>query len=140
VPALEPRLASFELGYDSPSWIVALEAVVGSWLDAGAFTEARSALDRLRISNERRIPSLLSSASESLLRSQLLLVEGDAPAAVAEAERALNTRAPWWRLKAIRALAAAGAASPDQLAEAGALERSLGIERAVDSAPWPGTS
>jgi hypothetical protein len=130
VPELEPRLASFDLGYDSPSWIAAVEAVVGSWLDAGALAEARSAVDRLRASNEGRLPALLSVASESVLRSQVLLAEGDTTAAAAEAERALDTQAPWWRLQARRGLAAAGAAPPEALAEAIALERSLGIEPA----------
>ena len=35
VPELEPRLTSFELGYGDPSWLAALEAIVGSWLAAG---------------------------------------------------------------------------------------------------------
>jgi hypothetical protein len=62
--------------------------------------------------------------------SSLLLAEGDATASAAEARRALDTDAPWWRSRALRALAAAGAASPEELAEADALERSLGIEPA----------
>ena len=66
----------------------------------------------------------------ALIGSRLLLAEGDATAAGAEAERALETRSPWWRARALRALAAAGAASDDALAEAAALERSLGIEPA----------
>jgi len=60
--------------------------------------------------------------------SRLLLAEGDAAGAAAEAERALDTRAPWWRSRALRALAAAGAGTTETLAEAAALERSLGIE------------
>ena len=47
VPELEPRLASFDLGYGDPSWLAAVETIVGSWLDAGALAEARTALDRL---------------------------------------------------------------------------------------------
>ena len=46
VPELEPRLPSFDLGYGDPSWIAAVEAVVESWLDAGAIAEARTALER----------------------------------------------------------------------------------------------
>ncbi|MGZ4332933.1 MAG: adenylate/guanylate cyclase domain-containing protein [Gaiellaceae bacterium] len=128
VPELEPRLASFDLGYGDPSWIAALEAVIGSWLDAGALTDTRTALDRLRASMEGRRVSQLALASQALMRSQLLLAEGDAPAAAAEAERALATRAPWWRSRALRALAAAGTATAEVFAEADALERSLGIE------------
>jgi hypothetical protein len=128
VPDLEPRLASFDLGYGEPSWAAALEAVVDSWLDAGALADARIALDRLQASIEGKHVSQLSLASQALMRSRLLLGEGDTVAAAAEAERALETRAPWWRLQALRALAAAGAAAPEALAEAAALERSLGIE------------
>lgn len=70
----------------------------------------------------------LALASQSLLRSELFLAEGDSAAAAAEAQRALETRAPWWRARALRALEAAGAATPEAVAEVAALERSLGIE------------
>jgi class 3 adenylate cyclase/tetratricopeptide (TPR) repeat protein len=128
VPALEPRLPSFSLGYGEPSWMAALEAIVQSWLDAGALAEARTALDRLQAAVEGKRVSSLTRSSQALMLSRLLLAEGDAAAAAAEAERALDTRAPWWRSQALRALAVAGAASPEALAEAEALERSLGIE------------
>ena len=129
VPELEPRLASFELGYCDPSWLAALEAVVDSWLDAGVLADARTALDRLSASSEHRHISQLAQASHALMQSRLLLAEGDT-AAAAEAERALVTRAPWWRLRALHTLAATGAATAETLAEAAALERSLGIEPA----------
>ena len=135
VPELEPRLASFDLGYGDPSWIGALEAVVGSWLNAGALADARTALDRLRASMEGRRPSQLALASQALMRSRLLLAEGDATAAAAEAERAIGTAAPWWRSRALRALAAAGVASPEEIAAAAMLERSLGIEPALYKLP-----
>jgi class 3 adenylate cyclase len=128
VPELEPRLASFELAYGDPSWLASLEAVVGSWLGAGALADARTALDRLRASSEGRRTSQLVRASQALMQSRLLLAEGDATAAAAEAERALETRAPWWRSQALRALAATGAGTAQTLTEAAALERSLGIE------------
>jgi len=128
VPELEPRLASFDLGYGDPSWIAALEAVVESWLDAGAPAEARIALERLRASSEGKQVSKLALASHALMWSRLLLAEGDAAGAAAEAERALDTRAPWWRSRALRTLAATGAAPAEALTEAAALERSLGIE------------
>jgi hypothetical protein len=62
------------------------------------------------------------------MRSWLLLAEGDATVAATEAERALESRAPWWRSRALRALAAAGAGTTETLAEAAALERALGLE------------
>ncbi len=127
VPELEPRLASFDLGYDGPSWIAAVEAVVDSWLDAGELADARTALDRVRASTEGRSMSRLAVASQALLGSRLLLAEGDPVAATAEAQRALETRSPWWQARALRALAAAGPVPDEVLAEATELERSLGI-------------
>jgi tetratricopeptide (TPR) repeat protein len=130
VPELEPRLVSFDLGYGEPSWMAAVETVVGSWLDAGALADARTALDRVRGSTEGRVVSRLALASLALLGSRLLLAEGDSAAAAAEAERALETRSPWWRARALRALAAAGPVPDAVLAEAAELERALGIEPA----------
>ncbi len=128
IPELEPRLESFDLGYGDPSWLAAVETIVGSWLDNGALAEARTALDRLRAASEGKSLSSLTLASRALLRSRLLLAEGNAAEAAVEAERALQTQAPWWRSRGLRALEAAGAATPEAIAEAEALERSLGIE------------
>jgi class 3 adenylate cyclase len=127
VPELEPRLPSFDLAYDDPSWLAAVEAVVGSWLDTGALVEARTALDRFRAAAENRNMARLAFASEALLRAWLLLAEGDPARAAVEAESALESSSPWWRVRALRALEAAGAASDDALEEAAELERSLGI-------------
>ena len=77
VPELEPRLASFDLGYGDPSWLAALEAIVDSWLAAGAPAEARIALERLRASSEGKHVSKLALASHALMWSRLLLAEGD---------------------------------------------------------------
>jgi len=128
VPELEPRLPSFSLGYGEPSWMAALEAVVDTWLEAGALIEARAALDQLQAATEGKRVSQLALASHAIMWSRLLLAEGDAAGAAAAAERALDTRAPWWRSQALRALGAAGAATPEAIAEAETLERSLGIE------------
>jgi class 3 adenylate cyclase/tetratricopeptide (TPR) repeat protein len=123
VPELSQRLPAFTLGYGEPSWIAGLEAVVQTWLDAGAPDEARIALDGLQAAIEGKQVSQLALASQALMRSRLLRAEGDPAAAAAEAERALDTRAPWWRARALRALG-----TPEAVAEAEALERSLGIE------------
>jgi class 3 adenylate cyclase len=128
LPDVEPRLASLDLRYGDPSWTAAVEAVVGSWLDGGALADARTALDRVRTSSEGRNVSRLGVASMALLRSRLLLAEGDAGAAALEAEQALQTRAPWWRARALHALVASGSAGDEALAEAVALERALGID------------
>jgi hypothetical protein len=131
VPEVEPRLVSFDLRYGDPSWMAALEAVIGSWIEAGELAGARIALDRRRAAVEGKRVSQLARTSHALMWSRLLLAEGDRAAAAAEAQLAVATRFPWWRLRALRALAAAGAATPEALAEAAALERSLGIEPAA---------
>ena len=123
VPELEPRLASFDLVYGDPSWLAAVEAVIQSWLDVGALADARTAVDRLQAATEGKHVSQLALSSQALTRARLLLAEGDAAAAAAAAEQALGTRAPWWRARALRALA-----TPESLVQAAALERSLGIE------------
>jgi TATA-binding protein-associated factor Taf7 len=65
---------------------------------------------------------------EALLRARLLLGRDDADSAAAQANRALAMiRAPWWRLKAIRVLGQAEAASADLLEEARTIEAQLGI-------------
>jgi class 3 adenylate cyclase/tetratricopeptide (TPR) repeat protein len=128
VPELEPRLPSFSLGYGEPSWMSALETIVDTWLDAGALAEARTALSQLQAATAGKRMSRLALSSRALMWSRLLLAEGDPVAAAAEAERALDTRAPWWRSRAVRALEAAGRTTPELLAEASELERSLGIK------------
>jgi hypothetical protein len=62
--------------------------------------------------------------------SRLELAEGDSAAAAAHAREAMETNAPWWRSQGLRAIEAAGAATSDEITEAAALERSLGIEPA----------
>ena len=131
LPDVESRLASLDLRYGDPSWTSAVEAVVGSWLDAGALADARTALERVRASSEGRNVSRLGVASMALLRSRLLLAEGDPAAAAVEAEQALRTRAPWWRARALRALVASGAAGDEALAEALELERALGLDHST---------
>ncbi len=123
VPELEPRLASFDLLYGDPSWLAAVEAVIQSWLDVGALADARTAVDRLRAATEGKHVSQLALASQALTRARLLLAEGDAAAAAAAVGPALGTRAPWWRARALRALA-----TPESVAQAAVLEQSLGIE------------
>jgi class 3 adenylate cyclase len=127
VPELESRLPSFDLGYGEPSWMAALEAVVGSWVDSGQLTGTRMALDRLGTAAEGTPVSQLARASHALMWSRLLLAEGDAAAAAAQARQALETKAPWWRSQGLRALEAAGDATAEEIAEAAELERALGL-------------
>jgi hypothetical protein len=111
--------------------MAAVEGVVGSWLDAGALGDARTALDRLRATTEGMTMSRLGVASLALLGSRLSLAEGDTAAAASEADRVLETRSPWWRARGLRALVASGAAGDEALAEAVTLERALGIDHST---------
>ncbi len=124
---LEPRLASFDLVYSEPSWMAALEAVLDSWIEAGDLAGARLALDRRRAAVDGKRMSPVARASHALMWSRLLLAEGDAAAAAGQARQALDTKALWWRSRLLRTLEAAGAATSEEIAEAAALERSLGI-------------
>ena len=129
VPDVESRLPSFDLEHDGPSWLAAVETLIETWLEAGELAGAEQALDRMRASLDSGVPSRLSRATEALLRAKLLLVRGEADGAGAEAKRALELLgeggAPWWRAKAIRALALAGAASPALSDEAARIEQTL---------------
>ena len=127
VPDLEDRLPAFDLDHGSPSWLAGIETVVGAWLRAGMRDGAEEALDRMRARLGRGPATRLARATEAILRSRLLLARGEREAAATEAAAALGTTSPWWRAKALRALEAAEAASAAQLAEAGLLERSLGL-------------
>ena len=129
VPELEPRLASFDLGYGDPSWLAALEAIVDSWLAAGALADARTALERLRASSEgkHRVEAGACLARAHVVAAAARRGRRDGRRRRGASGRS-DTEAPWWRSQALRALAAAGAAPAEALAEAAALERSLGIE------------
>ena len=88
VPEVEERIVSFEMEHGGPSWLAAVETIVGAWLDDGDRVATGRALDAMRGSLERGSPSRLARATEAILRSRLLAAE-DARAAAREAERAL---------------------------------------------------
>ncbi|MDX6407853.1 MAG: hypothetical protein QOE13_924 [Gaiellaceae bacterium] len=130
VPDVDSRLGSFDLDHEGPSWLAAVETLIGRWLDGGQADGAEVALERMRASLDAHRPTPLARATEALLRARLLLFRGQLTDAVAEAERALvllESRAPWWRAKAIRILEQGGAANARQLEEARTVEARLGI-------------
>jgi tetratricopeptide (TPR) repeat protein len=130
VPDVQERLASFDLDHAGPSWLAGVETLVGVWLDSGNHEAVALALDRMRARLDRDRSTALARATEALLRARLLLARGESLDAAGAAERSLvllGDRAPWWRAKAIRALERAGAASPDTIEEARAIEARLGI-------------
>ena len=123
VPEAEWLLPSFDLGHGGPSWIAGVETIVESWLAAGDLDAARQALDRMRVSLETLPTSQLARAVEALLRARLESEPGEARRALA----LLGENGPWWRVKAIRLLEAAGEADGGHVALAGELEAQLGI-------------
>jgi tetratricopeptide (TPR) repeat protein len=128
VPDVAERLGSFDLAHGSPSWLVALERVVGTWLDDGELDGASAALDRMARSLAQRPSTPLASATESLLRARLHLASSEPDAASSAARRVLDVlgdAAPWWRLGAFRTLAAAGDSTSAR--EIAALEARLGL-------------
>ena len=127
VPDPELTLPSFELGHGGPSWLAAVEAVVGTWLAAGELATAGEALERMRRSLDAVPSSRFAAGVEALLRARLLRARGEEAAAEAGQAVSLLAAQPWWRAKAIRVLEAAAGADAELLAEAERLERALGI-------------
>ncbi len=130
VPDIAERLPCFDMDHGGPSWVAGLETVGDAWLRAGELEAVEEALARMRGSLSSRSSTVLSRATEAILRARLAFARADVGAAVAAAtETVANTlgRAPWWRAKAIRLLEQAGGADPQLTAEAKAIESRLGI-------------
>jgi hypothetical protein len=130
VPDVSERLPCFDMDQSGPSWLAGVETVVGTWLAAGELDGVDEALGRMRARLAAGPSTVLSRATEALLRARLALARAEtetAAAAAGEAVAVTDGRAPWWRAKAIRVLDQAGAAQPSLLAEADAIEARLGI-------------
>ena len=140
VPAVDERLASFALGYASPSWLAGLEIVFDAWLGAGELDGAARALESMRQAAERPGLAMLGRAEHPLLLARLRAARGEDPSR--DALRALEgfraSAAPWWQAKALRLVG-----TPEAAAEAAAIEQALGIVprrsdgTAANTAAWP---
>ena len=126
VPDVELRLPCFDMDHGGPSWLAAVDAVVGCWLEAGELDGVEEALSRMRASLERSPATKLAVATEALLRAQLLDRRGAVADAIAAAESARAIHAPWWRARASR-LVGELAGDEDALREAERLEKDLGL-------------
>ena len=126
VPDVELRLPCFDMDHSGPSWLAAVDEVVGCWLAVGELDGAELALARMRASFERVPPTNLALATEALLRARLLARRGATDQALAAARAARDVRAPWWRARAAR-LVGELAGDDQALREAQALETSLGL-------------
>ncbi len=132
VPDLDELLPGLALPYDDPSWLAAIESLVGYWLDAGDVGAARAAFDVAEMAPARASSTTrLWRASFCLLAAKLAAAEGDADAGVVLARSALATAhdlpAPWWHARTFRLLERLGAASAEELEAASDLERRLGV-------------
>jgi class 3 adenylate cyclase/tetratricopeptide (TPR) repeat protein len=131
VPDLAERLPCFDMDQSGPSWLAAVEEVVGAWIGAGELAGAGEALDRMRARLDSRSSTRLARAAEASLRSRLLLARGDERGAAGEARRSLaelGDGAPWWRSRAIRLAERAGVVDPELGAEARSIEARLGVD------------
>jgi tetratricopeptide (TPR) repeat protein len=126
VPDVELRLPCFDMDHAAPSWLAAVDTVVGVWLAAGELDGVDAALERMRASLARSPPTRLAVATEELLRARLQARRGDTAGAVALAQAARKVQAPWWRAQASR-LAGELANDQDALREAEQLEARLGV-------------
>lgn len=126
VPDVELRLPCFDMDHGGPSWLTAIDAVVGCWLDAGELDGVDAALARMRASLDRSPPTALSVATEALLRARLLARRGAVDDAVAAARSARDIHAPWWRSRAAR-LVGELTGDEDAVREAERIEAALGV-------------
>jgi class 3 adenylate cyclase/tetratricopeptide (TPR) repeat protein len=126
VPDVELRLPCFDMDHRAPSWLAAVETVVGAWLAAGELDGVDAALERMRASLARSPPTRLAVATEERLRARLLVRRGDTAEAIVLARSACDVRAPWWRAQASRLV---GELANDRAAlrEADRLEAGLGL-------------
>jgi tetratricopeptide (TPR) repeat protein len=133
-PALSAeRLAASFSDPSGPSYLDAVITVVSAWIEAGALGAARETLASLdaavAVATTR---SRLAQASVALLRAWVLHAAGAPRDEVADTARtgldlSRRSAAPWWVLRSLRVLAAAGAATASEVAEARSIERSLRI-------------
>ncbi len=128
---LRELLPAFDLEFGGGSWLAAVEAVAGRLVEEGDTEAADEALGRMAASIERADGDPLSEAVHQLASACLALARQDPAAATTHARASLDAiatlDAAWWSAKAIRVLEAAGAATPEQLAEAEELEARLGL-------------
>ena len=134
VPAVEPRLPSFNNASGGPSWMTSVERVLNSWLDAGELGGAADAVDRLEraVVAEPTI-SAFGRGSVLLLRARLLTAQNESLAVVSQAAREAlaqfrQAAAPWWIARTLRVLAGVGDASTAEEEELTQISRSLGLK------------
>jgi hypothetical protein len=127
--SLDELRAGVALGEGGPSWLTALETVIGRWIDDGALDDAADAAELIE-------PSIASGGAAGavaveLIRTRLAGARGEPiegrAARLAEAAAAIP--APWWEAQAVRLVG-----TSEALDRAVALEAGLGVRPMVSDA------
>jgi hypothetical protein len=112
----------------SASWLEAADAVLRRWLADGERAAVDAALQRMRDTFVGAMPPFTEGAI-AVMEARSNSTADAARGALARARRGWG---PWWIAKGIRLLERSDAASAEELAEARAIEASLGV---VEPAP-----
>jgi class 3 adenylate cyclase/tetratricopeptide (TPR) repeat protein len=112
----------------------AADVLAAAWLERGEVANVRAWLEAMSRFHRHPLTSNLGRATHELIQARLELHEGEQMGSVESARRALaafrRSHARWWVRKALNLLQSAGAATADEVEEAAAIGRSLGIVRA----------
>ena len=104
-----------------------------AWLEHGQVENVRAWLEAMARFHGHPMTSDLGRATHALIGARLDLRQGEEAPSTEKARRALaafrGCRAPWWIRKALDVLQADGAATAQEIEEATAIDRSLGIAR-----------
>ena len=131
-PALTQDLLEFWAESEGfASGCAAMDTVIQVWIAAGDTELAEKAIERAAAWADHPTMTEFYAAGVSLLRSRLLQATGQPRRSAQMARVALASfrrlRTQWWAGKSIRVLASIGEASADELLEAEAIERVLGL-------------
>jgi hypothetical protein len=130
-----PRLQSFEGPQSGPSWLLAVERVFATWLEAGELEGANQAVTRMAAQAFVLETTELGRGTIDLLAGRLALAQGSRDVAAEQARAAIArfraVGARWWIAKALRDLERAGTSTEDERGELQRLERELRISPIV---------
>jgi hypothetical protein len=104
-----------------------------AWLEHGQVENDPAWLEAMARFHGHPMTSDLGRATHALIGARLDLRQGEEAPSTEKARRALaafrGCRAPWWIRKALDVLQADGATTAQEIEEATAIDRSLGIAR-----------
>lgn len=121
-PDVEVCLADLASFGSLPSWLAAIDELLGWWVERGEQDVVRRALERRAGARLDDPQLLLGLGVDELVAARL---DGDADHAREALRYFRDCRAPWWTAKALRVLESLGAADGAEIAEAAAFEGAL---------------